>query len=434
MTSTKRPHTPPSTTEPDSTSPTPKAKRTAHLPERDAARPLLCTLPPTCHPPNNRPTPLESTRDLEAHYAKYHAHVCEVRGCHCVFPDARLLELHIAENHDPLAQVRKERGEKIFACYLASCGRNFLTPKARRLHLITAHGYPKEYFFAVTNWGVGGLLRRWGEGASLIRGTWKAREGQEKNGQDDEDDEDGDEDEEEADMPIDEDRELSPTPKERKQQQQVPPARPAPGRGKPEEAAVAADADKALDALTSNMSSLSLVPSSVRFGRGGKGSGMGFAGQRGQHAAATPTTGKTQEKANRHGHEQTTERADTVMEAEESRDAHSANTNGNAAPKADADAGAGTRTSAGGEAQGPSQNGAPANANANANSRGRGNPRGRGRGAGRGFVVRGGFVPPPPRGGFIRGLGVPRGAIGMGVGVGVSRGRGRGRGRGGDGL
>ncbi|KAI0333898.1 hypothetical protein GY45DRAFT_1210516, partial [Cubamyces sp. BRFM 1775] len=73
---------------------------------------ILCTLPPTCNPPN-RPTHLAGTRDLEAHYAMYHAHVCEEKGCGCVFPDARLLELHQTECHDPLAAVRKERGEKI---------------------------------------------------------------------------------------------------------------------------------------------------------------------------------------------------------------------------------------------------------------------------------------------------------------------------------
>ncbi|KAJ6607008.1 hypothetical protein B0H10DRAFT_2308381, partial [Mycena sp. CBHHK59/15] len=116
------------------------------------------------------------SKDLETHYATYHAHVCEERGCNCVFPDARLLEIHQTECHDPLAAVRKDRGEKIFACHLVSCGRMFLTPKARRLHLIQGHGYPKEYYFAVTNKGVGGLLKRWGEGASLIRGQWKARE------------------------------------------------------------------------------------------------------------------------------------------------------------------------------------------------------------------------------------------------------------------
>ncbi|KAF8416548.1 hypothetical protein L210DRAFT_3523182 [Boletus edulis BED1] len=69
-----------------------KSSRTSTHPHgRDCA--LLCTLPPTCNPPHNKPTPIANSRDLEIHYGKYHAHVCEQRGCGCVFPDAQLLEL-----------------------------------------------------------------------------------------------------------------------------------------------------------------------------------------------------------------------------------------------------------------------------------------------------------------------------------------------------
>ena len=96
-------------------------------------RPLLCTLPPTCNPPHNIPTRLANSAALEAHYATYHAHVCEEKGCGAVFPDERLLELvsscgrsraasaqrtsliskHQTECHDPIAAVRKDKGEKI---------------------------------------------------------------------------------------------------------------------------------------------------------------------------------------------------------------------------------------------------------------------------------------------------------------------------------
>jgi hypothetical protein len=68
-----------------------KASRMSDAHARDRA--LLCTLPPTCNPPLNKPTTIANSRDLEIHYGKYHAHVCELRGCGCVFPDARLLEL-----------------------------------------------------------------------------------------------------------------------------------------------------------------------------------------------------------------------------------------------------------------------------------------------------------------------------------------------------
>ncbi|KAK7062518.1 hypothetical protein VNI00_000006 [Paramarasmius palmivorus] len=155
-----------------SASPTPKASRTVPS-NNQSVHQLQCTLPPTC---NQVPTFIANAKDLESHYATYHAHVCEQRDCGRVFPDARFLELHQTECHDPLAAVRKERGEKIFACFLPLCSKSFSNPKARRLHLIQVHSYPKEYFFAVTNKGVGGLLQKWGEGASMIRGQWKKRD------------------------------------------------------------------------------------------------------------------------------------------------------------------------------------------------------------------------------------------------------------------
>ncbi|GJE98617.1 hypothetical protein PsYK624_148510 [Phanerochaete sordida] len=172
--SAKRPLSPRSSS-PSSPSSTVKALRLTP-PESAMERQLLCTLPPTCNPPANRPCHLASAAELERHYATYHAHVCAEKGCGAVFPEPRLLELHQTECHDPIAALRKEKGEKIFACHLASCPKTFATPKTRRLHLIQAHGYPKEYFFAVTNKGVGGLLKKWGEGASLVRNKWAPRE------------------------------------------------------------------------------------------------------------------------------------------------------------------------------------------------------------------------------------------------------------------
>ncbi|OAX35416.1 hypothetical protein K503DRAFT_868289 [Rhizopogon vinicolor AM-OR11-026] len=287
MTFNKRQRTPPgSRLSPSSPSlsltpePEPMYKSSRIAQEASGDRRLLCTLPPTCNPPHNRPTPIANSRDLELHYGKYHAQVCEQKGCGFVFPDARLLELHQTECHDPLAAVRKDRGEKIFACHLVSCPRLFLTPKARRLHLIQAHSYPKEYFFAVTNKGVGGLLKRWGDGASMIRGTWKPREN-EKEQKDSEDDEMAvDEDEDDSDEGEDEEssdeQNGEETPKIRHHQEleEIPTARsihspPRRGNGK-----VQAAADRDMDKLASSINSLSLVPPSIRFGRGGKNGGF----------------------------------------------------------------------------------------------------------------------------------------------------------------
>ncbi|KAJ2936965.1 hypothetical protein H1R20_g152, partial [Candolleomyces eurysporus] len=216
--------------------------------------------------------------------------------------------------------MRKERGDKIFACHLASCTRLFANPKNRRLHLISAHGYPKEYFFAVTNKGVGGLLKKWGEGASMIRGKWKPRESSKANANAnarmdvDKDtfrekmdvDEDSDEDDDDDDnssggeddytatatpairipdstntnnarsnnrMAIDQDPEATPRPPV---SSILPPAATPPATAKP----LLPPSTTAADLLASGFSALSLVPPSVRFGRGGRG---GFANQGGHH-------------------------------------------------------------------------------------------------------------------------------------------------------
>ncbi|KAH9941950.1 hypothetical protein B0H21DRAFT_751912 [Amylocystis lapponica] len=289
--------------------PTPKAARTIPLPTDPtfSSAPLFCTLPPTCNPPHNHPTPLANTSELEAHYATHHAHVCEERGCGCVFPDAKLLELHQTECHDPVAAVRKERGEKIFACHQSSCPRSFLTPKTRRLHLIQAHGYPKEYFFAVTNKGVGGLLKRWGEGASMLRGQWKPREG----GASVDDGSSGDESvdgeaQDSARAGMDSDGDGSGTAIQT--QDSAKGKQPAKQDG------------NALNALADKLDALSLVPPAVRFGRGSKkGSFSHHRGGHGhEHGGGGGPSGMQHHKITEM-HEVMPESTQSAVEAQETR-------------------------------------------------------------------------------------------------------------------
>jgi len=219
---------------------------------------------------------------MERHYSLYHAFVCSADGgCCSVFPDARFLALHQTECHDPLMAIRKERGEKTFECFLEPCGRKFLTPKARRLHLIGAHGYSKEFFFAITNKGIGGLVRKWGEGVSLIRGEWKERM--------DAMDDAGEVPHEATAKPSGPLFIRDPPPHFDKVQP-VPmnpgrpprPARaeiPAPKQGpvrRPSSTSTLQGKkdDDSLDSLTSKLDTLSLVPTSIRFGRGGKQRGF----------------------------------------------------------------------------------------------------------------------------------------------------------------
>lgn len=217
---------------------------------------------------------------MERHYSKFHAFICEVERCNCVFPEARLLDLVsvspqaiVKRTHQRCVSAfhrmprssgstakregREDRKKPClirvhalilsalqFACHLQTCNRMFAAPKSRRLHLISAHGFPSQYFFAVTNKGVGGLLKKWGEGASMIRGDWKARDPEVDNGMSvDRDDEEQDESSSDEDDEAMDDAETV-------------------------QGSKSDDEDELIGALGSAMGSLSLVPPSIRFGRG----------------------------------------------------------------------------------------------------------------------------------------------------------------------
>ncbi|KAH7335611.1 hypothetical protein B0J17DRAFT_575891 [Rhizoctonia solani] len=232
--------------------------------EVTASRSLVCSLPPTCSPPRH-PTALGSLRELEEHYKKYHTHICQEGNCRNepggakIFPDARMLELHQTEYHDELARIKNERGESIFACFMGSCPKKFRTPKGRRLHLIDAHGYPKLFFFAVTKHGVGGLLTRYGEGATLIRNQWKPRPVNASSAKDTGD--------------SDEDSKSSPDADNDAGGQSVAPLEAKASTSQPSSAATPQPRED-LDELASSMKSLSLVPTSIRFGRGARRAGF----------------------------------------------------------------------------------------------------------------------------------------------------------------
>src|ERR1700761_4261245 len=122
------------------------------------------------------------------------------------------------------------------------------------MHLIQIHGYPKQYFFAVTNKGIGGLLRKWGEGASLLRGEWKAREEEKEMSVVDEDRED------------EENTTATTTPRAHtSHEQSQQPQHQSPSSS----SAAIVENDTTMEDLTTNLRSISLVPDKIRFGRGG---------------------------------------------------------------------------------------------------------------------------------------------------------------------
>ncbi|GAA5977294.1 hypothetical protein JCM10908_004927 [Rhodotorula pacifica] len=198
MDSHKRPRSPSiasSASSSDSPSP-PESPSTKIVRSSSPADPAqwLCSLPPSC---DTVPSVHSTLASLEAHHRTYHAHVCvaspptfgfavgrahkerrDAAGqpvCGRVFPDERFLQLHLVECHDETTQLRRERGEKVFDCFLATCSARFQTPKGRRLHLIEKHAYPPQYFFAITVWGIEDVLKK---GGGMVRRDWTPRAGQ----------------------------------------------------------------------------------------------------------------------------------------------------------------------------------------------------------------------------------------------------------------
>jgi hypothetical protein len=270
----------------------------------------------------------------------------------------------------------------------------FATPKTRRLHLISAHAYPKEYFFAVTNKGIGGLLSRWGDGASLLRGPWRPRDTvTENNNQGD------------AGSPslsasqhLDlEDHSTDNSPKEVSFSPNSASASAAAGPDKMNEDGPGDENEDAeVEMLTRDVSAISLVPSSVRFGRGGTASRgrAGLATRNGRPAVRH--MGNPPHSKNR----TTTGNADDVRGQDDRMGQSDAIEPGVAAMSDKPLSGRGRhgRGRAGGDSRG-------------------------GGGGGRGMGRARGFVPPPPRAGFLL-----RGAPGRGLSRGSTAMRARGRG------
>jgi len=274
------------------------------------SKPVSCNLPPTCNPPNAG-TICSNSREFEQHYATYHTHICtapEVKRtptsarevqCGKVFPDSRFLDLHISECHDPLVAVRRDRGERTFTCFVETCDGTFTTPKGRRLHLIDAHKYPKEYYFSVTTKGVGDILNKWGQGASLLRKEWKTREPREKKNEDAMDVEPK---EASPRSSISSDERAPVTPTDAIKPDTTLSQVSSPGAIQPIRPITQADTKTStprsdLDDLTSGLSSLTLVPRSIRFGRGGRSGGMLGRGTKADPAPSTPKAAEGSVKA-----------------------------------------------------------------------------------------------------------------------------------------
>ncbi|KAG9235517.1 hypothetical protein BJ875DRAFT_503975 [Amylocarpus encephaloides] len=108
---------------------------------------MKCSLPP-----HRETLSFPSLEAFEVHYRKVHLNRC--LECRKNFPTEYFLNLHIEENHDSIISVRKERGEKIYACFVEDCERNCSTPEKRRMHMIDKHAFPKDYDFSIVKVGI----------------------------------------------------------------------------------------------------------------------------------------------------------------------------------------------------------------------------------------------------------------------------------------
>ncbi|KAI9746556.1 MAG: hypothetical protein M1818_000269 [Claussenomyces sp. TS43310] len=113
----------------------------------ETAEVMQCSLPP-----HRETLSFTSFDDYEVHYNKAHVNRCI--ECRKNFPTPHFLNLHQEENHDPLIQVLKARGERTFSCFVEDCERKCSTAQKRRMHLIDKHMFPKDYDFCVVDDGI----------------------------------------------------------------------------------------------------------------------------------------------------------------------------------------------------------------------------------------------------------------------------------------
>lgn len=206
---------------------------------------MKCSLPP-----HAEPLSFSTYEEFEIHYAKIHAHRCS--DCRRNFPTEHFLELHIGENHDPLNEARKAKGEKTYRCFLEDCDKVCSTPQKRRMHLTDKHMFPKNYDFHVVNTGIdkrSSMLRTRHRKTSSAASRAFHR-GQHSNGVD----------------AISENVASSSDPNE-------PSAKDIENTGNMV-STQPPSSDPDVDELVSTMSSLKFVPPSVRFGRGGRRGGL----------------------------------------------------------------------------------------------------------------------------------------------------------------
>lgn len=223
------------------------APKYASLEPESTPASMRCLLPP------HKALSFATYADYERHYQQAHTNRCS--DCKKNFPTSYFLELHIAENHDPIVAAKREKGEKIYACFVEGCDKVCSDWTKRRSHLVDKHGFPRNYDFFVVNSGIDGRrsMLRAGVDAQGHRKSSRERRGSSAT--------DATQDTEATSV-------SEQTSGEREEEEIVAKAEVKEESSRTE---MQPKATSAVDDLTSSMSSLKMVPRSVRFGRGRAG-------------------------------------------------------------------------------------------------------------------------------------------------------------------
>ena len=125
-----------------------KSKYASVEPESSRSAIMRCFMPP------HKPMSFSTYEAYENHYQQDHANRCSECGKN--LPSGHFLDLHIAENHDPIVASKREAGEKTFACFVEGCDKVCSEWQKRRRHLVDKHGFPRNYDFFIVNNGIDG--------------------------------------------------------------------------------------------------------------------------------------------------------------------------------------------------------------------------------------------------------------------------------------
>ncbi|TKA26629.1 hypothetical protein B0A50_04737 [Salinomyces thailandicus] len=134
----------------------PSVESNAHTPKYATLEPDIHHTASTmkCLMPPHKPLSFNTYSEYESHYQQSHTNRC--LECNKNFPSSHFLELHIAENHDPIVASRREKGDKTYACFVEGCDKICGEWKKRRSHMVDKHAFPRNYDFFVVNSGIDG--------------------------------------------------------------------------------------------------------------------------------------------------------------------------------------------------------------------------------------------------------------------------------------